>query len=366
MALTWIEINKKDILHNIRQFKNLAPNSEFWPVVKSNAYGHGSKEIVTFLKDNEDVAGFMVASLEEALEIKSLTKKLIIVLSYFDREDTKSLEKVDKQISLPIYDLETIDYLAAFNKSFLLNIKIDTGTARLGFAVEDLPLAVDKIENTKNLKIFSIFTHYAESESEDQNFSKQQLAIFNKATKDYKQYKLHSACSAATIALPEAQSNIIRIGLSFYGLWPSEATKRRAWMSKMCLQPLLTWKTKVIQIKQLKKGASIGYNRTYKCVKDCKIAVLPIGYNEGYGRLLSNSGEVLIKGQRCPIRGNICMNLSMVEIPDDLDIQIGEIVTLIGTDSGQNISVDDIAKKCQTINYEIVTKIKHSLPRVLV
>jgi alanine racemase len=134
----------------------------------------------------------------------------------------------------------------------------------------------------------------------------------------------------------------------------------------MCLQPLLTWKTKVIQIKQLKKGASIGYNRTYKCVKDCKIAVLPIGYNEGYGRLLSNSGEVLIKGQRCPIRGNICMNLSMVEIPDDLDIQIGEIVTLIGTDSGQNISVDDIAKKCQTINYEIVTKIKYSLPRMLI
>jgi alanine racemase len=364
--LTWIEINKKNILHNIRQFKNLAPNSEFWPVVKANAYGHGSKEIVNFLADNEDVAGFMVANLEEALEIKPLTKKPIIVLSYFNREDVESLKKVDSQISLPIYDLDTLDYLDALNREFLLNIKIDTGTSRLGFELEDVKDAISQIEAKKNFKVSSIFTHYAESEAEEQVFTKEQLKAFQDITKDYTKYKLHSACSAATVALPESHGDIIRIGLAFYGLWPSESTKRRGWMSQMCLQPLMTWKTKVIQVKQLKKGDTVGYNRSYQCDRDCKIAVLPIGYNEGYDRLLSNTGEVLINGERCKIRGNICMNLSMVELPDSLDVEIGDIATLLGADKGQNISVDDLADKCQTINYEIVTRINPNLKRQLV
>ena len=213
--LTWIEINKKNILHNIRQFKNLAPKAEFWPVVKSNAYGHGSKEIVAFLKGNDDVSGFMVANLEEALEIKALTNKPIIVLSYFDRENTELLEQVDSQISLPIYDLDTVDYLQALNKDILVNVKIETGTSRLGFRVDEAKKAIEHIEAKKNINIFSIFTHYAESEAEDQTFTKNQLAIFEKATKDYKKYKLHSACSAASIALPESQGNIVRIGLAF-------------------------------------------------------------------------------------------------------------------------------------------------------
>jgi alanine racemase len=366
MSLTWIEINKKNILHNIRQFKNLAPNSEFWPVVKSNAYGHGSQEIVKFLADNEDVSGFMVANLDEALDIKNLTKKPIIVLSYFDREDVDSLKKVDSQISLPVYDLDTVDYLDSLKQEFLLNIKIDTGTARLGFKIEDTKEAIKYIETKKNLNIFSIFTHYAESEEEDQKFTKEQLEIFNKLTKDYKKYKLHSACSAASISLPESQGDIIRVGLSFYGLWPSEATRRKAWTSQLCLQPLLAWKTKVIQVKKVRKGDSIGYNRTYKCTEDCQIAVLPLGYNEGYDRLLSNKGEVLINGQACKIRGNICMNLTMVEIPDGLDVEVGEVVTLLGTDSDQKISAEDIASHCQTINYEIVTRINPSLERRIV
>jgi len=366
MSLTWIEINKKNILHNIRQFKNIAPNSQIWPVVKSNAYGHGSKEIVSHLSDNEDVSGFMVASLDEALNIKNITKKPIMVLSYFDIEDIESLKKVDSQISLPIYDLETADYLNTLGIKFIINIKIDTGTSRLGFSLEEAKEAIKEIESKKNLEIFSIFTHYAESEIEDQTFTKEQLKNFQEITETYKKYKTHSACSAASIVLPEAQSDIVRLGLSLYGLWPSQATKRRAWMSQICLQPLMSWKAKVIQVKSIKKGDSIGYNRTYKCEKDCSIAVLPIGYNEGYPRLLSNQGEVLIHGQRCKVRGNICMNLTMVEIPEGLDVKVGEEVVLLGTDSGQNISADDIAELAQTINYEIVTRINPNIERRLV
>lgn len=366
MPLTWIEINKKNILHNIRQFKNLAPNSEFWPVVKSNAYGHGNKEIVNFLKDNEEVAGFMVANLDEALVIKNITKKPIMVLSYFDTSDIESLKKVDAQISLPIYDLATANYLESLGQEFLVNIKIDTGTSRLGFKLSEAQQSIAQIEQKKNLKIFSIFTHYAESEVEDQSFTKEQLSSFKNITKNYKKYKFHSACSAASIVLPEAQSDIIRIGLAFYGLWPSQTTQKKALISQFSLQALMSWKTKIIQIKKLKAGDTIGYNRTYKCLRDCQIAVLPIGYNEGYPRLLSNNGEVLIQGRLCPIRGNVCMNLTMVELPDDLDAKVGEIVVLLGSDGNKNISADDIANKCQSINYEIVTRINPNLDRILV
>lgn len=366
MPLTWIEINQKNILHNIRQFRNLAPDSEFWPVVKSNAYGHGSKEIVSFLKDNEDVAGFMVANLDEALAIKKITKKPIMVLSYFDTDDIESLKKVDSQISLPIYDLATANYLESLGQEFLINIKIDTGTSRLGFKLSEAQQSIAQIEKKSNLKIFSIFTHYAESEVDDQSFTKEQLSSFQNITREYKKYKFHSACSAASITLAESQGDIIRVGLAFYGLWPSQSTKKKAEVQNFSLQAVMTWKTKIIQIKKLKSGDSIGYNRTYKCLKDCQIAVLPIGYNEGYPRLLSNNGEVLIQGRLCPIRGNVCMNLTMVELPDDLEVKVGEIVTLLGFDVDKNVSAEDIASKCQSINYEIVTRINPNLERKLI
>src|SRR3989339_1112339 len=156
MFLTWLEINKTNILHNIGQFKKLAPHSQIWPVVKSNAYGHGLKEIVAYLSEHDDIGGFMVANLEEALTIKNLTKKPIMVLSYFDLSDHFSLEKVDSQISLPVYDIDTINQLASLNRDFLLNVKIDTGTARLGFSQDQVRSAIDQVEKSKHLKIFSL------------------------------------------------------------------------------------------------------------------------------------------------------------------------------------------------------------------
>jgi len=360
--LTWIEINKNNILHNIRQFKSLAPHSELWPVVKSNAYGHGLEEIVRYLSNNEDISGFMVVNLDEAIQIKDLTSKPIIVLSYFDLEGKEALENLDSRISLPVYTLETIEQLSKLNNKFSLNVKIDTGTSRLGFTKAEFSQAIEKIKNIDSLSIYSIFTHYAESEAEDKTFTRKQLQEFQEVTKDFKEYKLHSACSAASISLPESQADIIRVGLSFYGLWPSQATKK---IANINLLPIMTWKTKIIQVKNLKKGDTIGYNRTYQCTSDCQIAVLPVGYNEGYDRSLSNKSEVLINGIRCKIRGNICMNLSMIEIPNGLDVKVGDVVTLLGEDNKENISVEELADKCQTINYEIVTRINSNIKRII-
>jgi len=368
--LSWIEINSKHLAHNIEQFKRIAPRSQIWPVIKSNAYGHGLKELADLLDKNKNVDGLMMVNLTTALELRKFTIKPIMVLSYFDKDENDLREALDKNISLPIYDLETADYLNDFatkeSKKFLVNIKIDTGAARLGFRVEEAERAIEYIKNKKSLIINTIFTHYAESESEDKTFTQQQLDSFNTIVKKYPNINVHSACSASAISLPQSQMDIIRLGISLYGLWSSEATEKAGLKLGITLKPVMSWKTRIIQIKNLDKGESVGYDRTYICKDRCRIAVLPIGYNEGYSRLLSNKAEVLIKGGRYPVRGNICMNLTMVELDLDSSIKVGEIVTLLGRSQSKFITAEELAKLSKTINYEVVTKIDSSLPRVII
>tara|TARA_B100001964_G_scaffold213975_1_gene251258 strand:- start:39 stop:1136 length:1098 start_codon:yes stop_codon:yes gene_type:complete len=364
--ITWIEINKKNLYHNLKQFKNLASNSEIWPVIKSNAYGHGFENIVNLLNKNKFVSGFMVVNLDEGIFLKKLTNKPIMVLSYFEKENSY-LKDLDN-ISLPIYDLETAKYLNNLgknrNKKYIINIKIDTGTSRLGFRVEEAEKVIKELQKKEYLEINSIYTHYAESESENQDFTIKQYKLFKKIVDKFS-IKNHSVCSAACISQLQAQSNIVRLGISLYGLWPSEATKKRGEDSNIEIKPVMSWKTKIIQIKELKKGDSIGYDRTYICDKDIKIAILPIGYNEGYDRSLSNKGSVIIRDKKYSIRGNICMNLIMVEI-DNKNIKIGDEVILIGSSKNNNISVEDLANNAGTINYEIITRVNSKIKRVII
>lgn len=370
MPLTWIEINKKNLVHNIREFQKIAPNSQIWPVIKSNAYGHGLKEIASILEEETLVAGLAVVSLDEAVFLSSFTQKPIMVLSYFDFNQEQLIIAQNKQISLPVYDLATVDFLdqiaSQLKGKFLVNIKIDTGTSRLGFLLSEADSAIKIISQKNNLIINSIYTHFAESEAEEQGFTKQQLNNFLTLCAKWPQFKKHAACSAATLSQKDAQGDLIRLGISLYGLWPSEASKRRAWENKMCLQPVLTWKTKIIQLKKLSAGTSVGYNRTYTSTSDCLLAILPVGYNEGYDRSLSNKAEVLFKGQRYKVRGNICMNLMMVELPLDSDAQIGDEVVLLGHDGQNYLSADELAVWANTINYEIVTRLNPQIKRVIV
>ncbi|MCB9802624.1 alanine racemase [Candidatus Nomurabacteria bacterium] len=372
MPLTWLEINQKNLVHNIREFQKIAPNSQIWPVIKSNAYGHGLKEIASILDKEDLVKGMMVVSLDEAIELNQLTQKQIMVLSYFDYDDNERQLKIaaEQKISLPIYDLETaayLDHLAQKLKlKFLINIKIDTGTSRLGFVLSEAEVAIERIKKYQNLEINSFYTHFAESEAEEQAFTTSQLEAFSKIATKYPNVLKHAACSAATLSQKEAQQDIIRLGLSLYGLHPSEASKLRAWRNQMCLQPVLTWKTKIIQIKEVKAGTTVGYNRTYTCPQDCKLAILPIGYNEGYDRSNSNQAEVLIAGVRYKVRGNICMNLSIVELPLDSEFKRGEEVVLLGKSGGQYLAAEELATWAQTINYEIVTRINSQIPRLII
>jgi alanine racemase len=265
--------------------------------------------------------------------------------------------------------LETADYLDGLGKKlkkkFLINIKIDTGISRLGFRAEESDQAVDHIKNKKFLKVNSIFTHYAESEAANKSFTEQQFKKFNTIAGKYFDIKMHSACSAATVSLPITQQSIIRLGISMYGLWPSKITRDRGVKKKMKLKPAMSWRTKILQVKKVKTGETIGYNRTYKCKKNCQVVVLPIGYNEGYSRMGSNKAKVLIKGKKYPVRGNVCMNLTMVELPANIEVSQGEVVTLLGHDHKQQITAEDIALWSKTINYEVVTRINPMIKRII-
>ena len=361
--LTWLEINKKNLAHNIKVYRKIAPYSEIWPVIKSNAYGHGFSNIAKLLDKNKDIKGFMVVSLEEALELKEITSKDIMVLSYFVKKDQR-LRDIDN-ISLPIYDLETAEYLNNLGKErkqkYIVNIKIDTGTTRLGLRVEESEEVIKEIQKLKYLEINSIYTHYAESEAEDQTFTIIQYKLFQELVNKFN-IKSHSVCSASALSQKEAQSTIIRLGICLYGLWPSKATKKRGKEENLELKPVLTWKTKVIQVKEIKKGESIGYNRRYILKKDSRVAVLPIGYNEGYDRSLSNKSSVIINDKKYFVRGNICMNLTMVEVDDK--VRVGAEVILLGRSENEKIRAEELAEYSNTINYEIVTRINSKIKRV--
>lgn len=369
MALTRIELNGRNLEHNLRQFKNIAPQSELWPVVKSNAYGHGLKEIVGLLNDNPLVTGFMVVNLEEALLVSALSQKPVMVLSYFDFDDERLKQAIEKKIILPVYNLESFEYLQQLgkklNQQMAVSIKIDSGTNRLGFKKEEEPV-VTEIINSKYFQVHSIYTHFAESESSNLDFTQQQLTKLLSYKEKYPHIKLHAACSAAAIGLAEARLDILRLGLALYGLWPSRSSQVRGQEQAMDLRPVLSLKTKIIQIKNIEAGESIGYNRTFVADSDLKIAVLPIGYHEGLPRLLSNNGQVLINGQRCQVRGNICMNLSMVELPYGLDAQVGDEVVLIGQSGSEHISAEELAIRAQSINYEILARLNPNLKRTIV
>jgi alanine racemase len=370
MSLTWIEIDKKNLEHNFKQFKKIANHSELWPVVKSNAYGHGLSEVIKILDKDKNASGFMVVNLEEALQAVKLTKKPIMVLSYFAMDEDMLKKLAHKKISLPVYDLDMVDYLEHLGKKlkskFDINIKIDCGTSRLGFKAESAEEAIEYVTKQKHLRLHSIFTHYAESEAEDKSFTREQFNIFNEIAGKYFDIKMHSACSASAISMPETQQDIVRVGIGLYGLWPSQATRQRGEQLGIKLRPVMSFKSKVVQIKDLRKGDSVGYNRTYTCSESCKLAILPVGYNEGYSRLFSNKAKVLIKGKRYSVRGNICMNLAMIELPASTHIKVGEQVTLLGHDGHDDISAEELAELSQTINYEVVTKIKKELPRQIV
>lgn len=367
---TWVEIDKKALRHNIHQFKKIIGQKKLlMPVVKANAYGHDFLTVAKICDQNREVDRICVVNSEEAMKLLSARiKKPIMILSFFTT-NKKILEKLIKaKIIFPVYSLAQAQKLnqigKGINKKIKIHLKIDTGASRLGFLPQDIKNISPLINKLHNLEVEGVWSHFASSE-EDRKQTVGQFNLFKKAVKDLECFSIqplfkHMSCTAASILFPLQYFNAIRLGLGLYGLYPSASSRK-----KIKLSPVLSWRTKIIHLKIVPAGTKIGYGGTYKTGHKITVATLPIGYWDGYDRGLSNNSFVLIKGQKCPVVGRICMNLTMINVSKVKNIAVGDTVTLIGKDGKNEITADDLAIRAKTINYEIVDRINPLLPRII-
>ena len=365
MELSIIEISKKALINNLMVFRKLiGKDVVLAPVVKANAYGHGLIECSRVFTENG--ADYLcVNAIYEAEKIrKSGINIPILIIGYTPLSE---LEKAIKlKCELVVYNVETIKELIKLDKKVDIHLKIETGNHRQGIYLEEVPKVLNILKKSKKVNLKGVSTHFANIEDRiDHEYALSQLNIFNKAIKLIEdsgfsiKYK-HCSNSAATMILPEAHFNFTRVGIGMYGLWPSEKTKKSAEQhgKNIELKPVMTWKTIVSQVKDVKKDSLIGYGCTYKMARDGKIAIIPIGYYDGFVRALSNKGYVLIKGQKAPVIGRVCMNMIMVDITNIPNIKIEDEVILIGKQGKNLITAEDIAEWSGTINYEVVTRIR--------
>jgi len=374
--LTWLEISKKNLLFNIAQLRKvIGIKVKLLAVIKANAYGHGVKEVGSIIKNKVDWFG--VANVYEALLLRD--QKIynpILVLSYYENEPYRLTQAIQKKISLVVYTKDQVLLLDSIAKKLkkkaFVHLKIDSGTSRVGILPNEVERFVSYIKKYKHIEIEGVFSHFSDSEA-DLKYSKKQLAIFKdalqKVRSSYPEASAHMACSAATVVIPSSHLNLARSGIMIYGLHPSKKTnhapgKKDYIGQNIRLKPVLTWKTKILQVKNIPAGSYVGYGRTFKTQRKTKLVVLPVGYADGYDRGLSNVGQVLISGKRARVIGRICMNLMMIDATG-VPAKAGQEVVLIGRQGKQQIFAEDSAEKLGTINYEVVTRISWTLPRIV-
>lgn len=372
--LTTVETSRAALTSNLFQFRKQVGNgTKIMAVVKSNAYGHGIREVSKIVSQNgADWLG--VNSLEEGMSLREEKIKLpILIMGYIPL--SRLGEAIKNNLSFVVYNQETIKQAerqaGKLGKKSKVHLKLETGTNRQGISIKEIVPFTKFCLTLKNIFLEGIYTHYANIEDTlDPGFAMEQLRKFKKALQIIKMAGInipikHTACTAATILFPETHLDLARIGIGLYGLWPSRETRLSAGNS-LKLKPVLSWKTKIAQVKEVQKGETISYGRTFKTSRKTKIAILPVGYWDGYDRGLSNSGRVLIKSQFAPVVGRVCMNMIMVDVTDISGVKVEDEVVLIGKQGKNEITAEEIAQKLGTINYEIVTRINPLLPRKVV
>ncbi|MBI3120520.1 MAG: alanine racemase [Candidatus Kerfeldbacteria bacterium] len=361
--LTWVEIDASALRSNIRAIqRSVGPRMHLMPIIKSNAYGHGMLGVAHALKHT--VRWFGVANSTEALQLRRHNiHQRIVVLSYFNAEEIS--ECIENNIDLPIFDEHSYHQILRVAKQLgtraRVQIKIDVGTSRIGFRDEDTK-SVQRILCDPFLSVAGIYSHYSSSE-ENQALTQEQLKLFSIQLQKFSPSPpaIHIACSAALCYTDLSNQTLVRVGLSTYGLQPSlHLPKNR----NISFQPALTWKTRLLQVKSIPSGTSVGYGAQFTARRRMRIGVLPCGYFEGLPRSISPGGHVLIAGKRAKFLGRICMNLSMVDLTQIPSAKPGIPVILIGKSGTRTVTADDHARWTGTISYEVVTRIQPFLPRL--
>ena len=368
---TWIELSRLAWRHNLASFQRLVgPSVGVLPVIKAEAYGHGAAAAVAVLRDLAD-RGFGVAYGEEALSLRRLKYRgRIVVLSNWTRAELPSLLR--QKIEVVIWDESSSRQVITQGRQLGLrpkvHIKLDTGTTRIGFLQTQLPFVRRLMTNT-NLQVVGVFSHFANAEERGAVRTNEQvkrfttlqesLAIGQGSTID-----THIACTAAILRYPEARFGLVRLGIGQYGLWPSSAIQDwvKAHIPGFTLRPVLSWYTRLAQIKTVPTGTRIGYGGTVIARRPMRIGILPIGYADGLSRRASNRAHVTVGRQRVPVVGRVCMNLTMIDLTTAPRVCVDDVVTLIGAST----PVEDLAVATDTIAYETVTGLNWSNPRLIV
>ncbi|MDP2720748.1 MAG: alanine racemase [bacterium] len=368
--LAWCEISKGTIKNNLKEIQGfIGPKVGIMAVVKANAYGHGAFEISKLALE----AGAKMLGVSSFVEAKQLReagiKDPIVILGFTPAENY--LDMVRHNITVTIRSLDVARSLSTAarreNKISKVWVKVDTGMHRLGLNPGEVLYFIKKIQNLPNLLIDGIFTHFAQADSSDLSFTKEQISSFNKLLADLEKEGINipwrsAANSAATFKIRESHFDLVRIGIAMYGIKPN-----KSFDYGVDIQPVLTFKTEITQILELSRGESVGYGREFVAQKPALVASLAVGYGDGFRRAPKNWGEVLIRGQRVPLVGRVSMDQAAADITDLTgDIRRGEEVVLIGKSGNELISAEDVAEKLGTISYEVVTAISARVPRIYI
>jgi len=373
------EIDLGAFRHNLKEIRRiLKPGTGIMAVVKADAYGHGAEMIA-----REAVSGgvnfLAVARMNEAIQLRSNGIEAPILL--FDdcvSENTARYLELDVRPTINTFDeAEKFSNKASLNrKKIKVHIKVDTGMGRLGFLADGLttdqgyfPLAdeIKKISELPFIEIEGVYSHFANADTKDKTHAEEQLKLFIKLRLELEKILpqkplFHMANSAGLMEIPGSHLDMVRPGIIMYGLYPSDEVDK----SKIDLKPVMSLKSKIIHIKKVGPGFKVSYGSTFVTEKETVIATVPAGYADGVSRQLSSRGEMLVRGKRAPIRGRVCMDLTMIDVTNIDGISLNDEVVIIGRQDNSVISADEIAEKTGTINYEVVTSIAPRVPKKFV
>ena len=363
MRDTYLEIDLNQVSENIKKIKEYTNGKlEIAPVIKADAYGEGAAYFKQILEENE-IKIVAVALTDEAINLRNAGfNQEIIILNELLESDLDDVIKYNLTPKISVYEIakKLNDMAIKENKKINIHIELDTGMGRTGINPKEAEKYVEKIKKLTNLNIEGIFTHFASADTNPE-YTELQIKIFNdtveKLQKQGIEFKyIHSSASSGIINyLGKTKSNLIRPGIIIYGYMPSEETQ-----NKIGVKPTAVLKTKVVFLKTVEKGTSISYGNRYITQRESKIATIPMGYADGIRRCLSNKGSVYINGEYAPIIGSVCMDNFMVDVTHIKDIKIGDEVIIW---DNKNITIEEIAKTCDTINYEILCTIGKRVTR---
>ena len=364
---TYATVNLAALAHNLSCItRYLSPHCEILAIVKANAYGHGAVETAQALV-RQGIGRFAVASLDEGIALRhaGINASIVVLGALFEQQIA---DLVANTLTPVISDGRILSSLTKAARShqapYPIHLKVETGMGRLGFSPKELLSLLDSSLVQRPLQVEGLMTHLADADGKDTAFTEQQLGVFRTVLEQVRQRGVtlpfvHTANSAAIVRFPAAHFSLVRPGIMLYGYHTLPTT-----VPAPDLKPVLSLHTTIAQLRTIPRGGSVSYNGTFVATRPTRIAVLPIGYADGYSRRLSHRGSVLIQGRRAPIVGLVCMDMIMVDVTDLAPVHVGETATLIGQQGGESIWADEVADWIGTIPYEVLCGIGSRVPRL--